>query len=266
MSYLQLVAAMSFYAVYYLATRAFQSAFLDRVGFAETPWLWAIPSTWFAALIAVAGGRRAARGVDRVGRGAAAVGHLRAARRRTPVARLRAARRRGDRGRRSRRAGAACARLPGFGSGEAPRRRAPGPRAVPLRSAVPHGRARHPAADRFLPAAWGRTRAALQDPFTGAAEPSGPGVFFAIVFIPITLHAALTVERELARGVDLLRHAGLARAHRRRREELRLVLFSRQLPARAGGGLELLLRTRLARRGPRALRRAARAPAAAARR
>src|SRR6185436_16396730 len=60
LSYLQLVAATSFYVTYYLATRAFRSAFLEHIGFAAAPWLWAVPSTWFAALVAVAAGRAGA--------------------------------------------------------------------------------------------------------------------------------------------------------------------------------------------------------------
>jgi hypothetical protein len=34
----------------------------------------------------------------------------------------------------------------------------------------------------------------MQDPFISSARGGGPGVFFAIVFIPMTLHAALTVS------------------------------------------------------------------------
>jgi hypothetical protein len=60
MSYMQLVAAMTFYLMYYLASRAFQSAFLAQIGFAGAPWLWAIPSTWFAALVALAAGHTGA--------------------------------------------------------------------------------------------------------------------------------------------------------------------------------------------------------------
>ena len=35
---------------------------------------------------------------------------------------------------------------------------------------------------------------ALEDPFLASSHASGPGVFFAIVFIPMTLYAALTVS------------------------------------------------------------------------
>src|SRR5262249_46813472 len=59
MSYFQLAAAMTFYLLYYMATRAFQSAFFERIAFAGAPWLWAIPSTWFAAFVAVASGTAA---------------------------------------------------------------------------------------------------------------------------------------------------------------------------------------------------------------
>jgi len=60
MSYMQLVAAMTFYGMYYLATRAFQSAFLERIGFERVPWLWAFPSTWFAAFVGLAAGHTGA--------------------------------------------------------------------------------------------------------------------------------------------------------------------------------------------------------------
>src|SRR6185436_17207541 len=40
----------------------------------------------------------------------------------------------------------------------------------------------------------GSNRGGMQDPFSSAGEPSGPGVFFAIAFIPITLHAALSAS------------------------------------------------------------------------
>jgi len=40
----------------------------------------------------------------------------------------------------------------------------------------------------------GASQGGMQDPFTSSARGGGPGVFFAIVFIPMTLHAALTVS------------------------------------------------------------------------
>jgi len=192
MSYLQLVSAMSFYAVYYLATRAFQSAFFDRAGFAEMPWLWTIPSTWYAALIAVASG-----GAPRAAWIASAAALVLSA----MCVPLAAGRLSLDYARRVGEATAVgepssrrrLARLPGFGSGEG--------RAVALLV-----RAQFRFDQRFrmgvlgiLPLTgfyllMGTNRGGMQDPFTSAAEPSGPGVFFAIAFIPITLHAALSAS------------------------------------------------------------------------
>jgi hypothetical protein len=40
----------------------------------------------------------------------------------------------------------------------------------------------------------GINQGALEDPFLASSHHGGPGVFFAVVFIPMTLHAALTVS------------------------------------------------------------------------
>jgi hypothetical protein len=192
MSYFQLLAAMSFYAVYYLATRAFQTAFFQRVGFDETPWLWAIPSTWFAALIGVSGGHPSrgtwlaagaalalAAACVPLAAGRLSLDYARRVGEATAVSEPSARRRR--------------LRLPGFTRGEA--------RAVALLV-----RAQFRFDQRFrmgvlgiLPLTgfyllMGTNTGGMQDPFSRSAHPSGPGVFFAIVFIPITLHAALTVS------------------------------------------------------------------------
>lgn len=192
MSYLQLVAAMSFYAVYYLASRAFQSAFFARAGFSDMPWLWTIPSTWYAALIVIAPGR--APFAAWIASAAALL--LTAAS--VPLA---AGRLSLDYARRVGEASAVgepssrrrLMRLPGFSSGEA--------RAVALLV-----RAQFRFDQRFrmgvlgiLPLTafyllMGSNRGGMQDPFSSAGEPSGPGVFFAIAFIPITLHAALSAS------------------------------------------------------------------------
>jgi hypothetical protein len=193
MSYLQLASAMLFYGMYYLATRAFHSAFLERIGFAQAPWLWAMPSTWFAAFVAVAGGHAPAAAwlasaaavvlcaacvplaagrlsldyARRIGE-MSAVGEPPSRRRRTLP-------------------------LPGFSSGEA--------RAVAL---LVRGQFRFDQRFRMgvlgiLPLTGfylllGMNEGALEDPFLATSHHGGPGVFFAIVFIPMTLHAALTVS------------------------------------------------------------------------
>jgi hypothetical protein len=192
MSYLQLVAAMSFYGVYYLASRAFQSAFFERAGFSEMPWLWTIPSTWYAALIIIAPGHAPLAAWI-----AAAAALLLTA----VCVPLAAGRLSLDYARRVGEATAAgepsarrrLMRLPGFGSGEA--------RAVALLV-----RAQFRFDQRFrmgvlgiLPLTGfyllvGSNRGTMQDPFTSVTAPSGPGVFFAVAFIPITLHAALSAS------------------------------------------------------------------------
>ena len=193
MSYLQLVAAMLFYGMYYLATRAFHSAFLERIGFAGAPWLWAMPSTWFAAFVAVAGGRAPAAAW--LASGAAIV--LCAACVPLAAGRLSLdyARRIGEMSA----VGEPAARrrrtlpLPGFASGEA--------RAVAL---LVRGQFRFDQRFRMgvlgiLPLTGfylllGMNEGGLEDPFLATSHQGGPGVFFAIVFIPMTLHAALTVS------------------------------------------------------------------------
>jgi hypothetical protein len=190
LSYVQLLGATAFYLVYYLATVGFRHAFLDRIGFESTPWLWAIPSTWFAAVIGISGGgasvatwiaAEAALVVTilcvplAAGRlsldYARRIGEVTAVS--EPVSRRRSF------------------RLPGFASGEA--------RAVALLV-----RAQFRFDQRFrmgvlsiLPLTgfyllMGLNEGALADPFSGS--PSGAGVYFAVVFIPMTLHTALAAS------------------------------------------------------------------------
>lgn len=191
MSYLQLAAATSFYLVYYLAVTSFQGLLLDRFGFASTPWLWALPPTWFAALVAVAGGDAPAAAW------AAAALAILVAGVSVPLAAGRLsldyARRVGEMSAvgeppRNRRG----LPIPGFGRSEA--------RAVAL---LVRAQFRYDARFRMavlglLPLTGfylllGMGEGALRDPFSGTTQ-TGPGVFMAIVFIPMTLHAALTVS------------------------------------------------------------------------
>ena len=191
MSYLQLVAAMLFYGVYYLATVAFQETLLARLDFEQSPWLWLIPSTWFAAFVGVmAGGSAAtwmASGVALLlaiacvplAAGRLSLDYARRIGEMTGV---------GEPARKGR-----APRLPGFRTGEG--------RAVALLV-----RAQFRFDQRFrmgvlgiLPLTVfylliGMDQGALQDPFLRGSRPTGPGVFMAVVFIPMTLHAALTVS------------------------------------------------------------------------
>jgi len=190
-SYLQLAAASSFYLLYYLMTRTFQGAMLDRLDFDTSPWLWSFPTTWFAAIVAIAGGAAAPAWFASAGAIVVVVMCLPLAAGRLS---LDYARRLGDLT-----AGGEPARaprsgwLPGFRRGEA--------RAVALLV-----RAQFRFDQRFrmgvlgiLPLTGfylllGIDGGALHDPFVPGAHPGGPGVFMAVVFIPMTLHAALTVS------------------------------------------------------------------------
>jgi hypothetical protein len=190
-SYLQLVGATSFYLLYYFMTRTFQGAMLDRLDFAASPWLWSFPTTWFAAWVVVAEGATAAAWLAA---GAACVVVIAC----LPLAAGRLsldyARRLGEltaegEAARAPRSGW----LPGFRRGEA--------RAVALLV-----RAQFRFDQRFrmgvlgiLPLTGfylllGLDGGALQDPFVSGTAASGPGVFMAVVFIPMTLHAALTAS------------------------------------------------------------------------
>ena len=56
MTYLQLASAMAFYGAYYLITVGFQGTALAGTAFADLPWLWLNPASWFAAFVPIAGG------------------------------------------------------------------------------------------------------------------------------------------------------------------------------------------------------------------
>lgn len=190
-SYLQLVGATSFYLLYYVMTRTFQGAMLERLDFESSPWLWSIPTTWFAAFVALTAGPNA----DAWLAAGAAVALVMVC---LPLAAGRLsldyARRLGELtavGEPSRAPRSGW--LPGFRRGEA--------RAVALLV-----RAQFRFDQRFrmgvlgiLPLTGfylllGLDGGALQDPFVSGAHASGPGVFMAVVFIPMTLHAALTIS------------------------------------------------------------------------
>jgi hypothetical protein len=192
MSYFQLAAAMSFYMLYYVAARAFQTAFLERIGFAGAPWLWVVPSTWYAALVSVASGA-----ATRASWIAAAAGILATACC-VPLAagrfsldyaqRVGEVTAVGEPARRRR-----MLRLPGFGRGEA--------RAVALlvRAQFRFDQKFRMGVLGILPLTgfyllMGLNKGAVPDPFTNTSPQSGPGVFFAIVFVPMTLQASLTIS------------------------------------------------------------------------
>lgn len=191
MSYLQLAAATSFYLLYYLAATSFQGVVLDRVGFANAPWLWALPTTWYGAVVAVASGGAATAAWI------AAAAALLLTALSVPLA---AGRLSLDYARRIGEMSAVGEpvtnrrglRVPGFGRDEA--------RAVALlvRAQFRYDSRFRMAVLGLLPLTgfyllMGMGEGALRDPFTEGTQ-RGPGVFMAIVFIPMTLHAALTVS------------------------------------------------------------------------
>lgn len=55
-SYLQLVSMMGFYGAYYLSMQGFRDSFLAQITFADRPWMWANPASWFAAFVRVSAG------------------------------------------------------------------------------------------------------------------------------------------------------------------------------------------------------------------
>jgi hypothetical protein len=192
MSYVQLLAATSFYVMYYLATVGFRHVFLGGLGFDTSPWLWAVPPTWFAAFVPIAGGQGTAAAWAASGAAVAltllciplAAGRLS----------LDYARRVGEMTATSEPAEARRSlRLPGFGRGEA--------RAIALLV-----RAQFRFDQRFrmgvlsiLPLTgfyllMGLDAGALRDPFVEGERAGGPGVYFAVIFIPMTLHTALTIS------------------------------------------------------------------------
>lgn len=189
-SYAQLLGAAVFYLVYYLATVSFRHAFLERVGFAETRWLWLVPSTWFAAFIPLAAGTSSVAGWLAAAAALAvsvlclplAAGRLSLdyARRIGEVTTVSEAPRR-------RRAPG----LPGFARDEA--------RAVALlvRAQFRFDQRFRMAVLSIVPLTgfymlMGLDDGVLRDPFAGGGR--GPGVYFAVLFIPMTLHTALAAS------------------------------------------------------------------------
>lgn len=191
MSYLQLVAASTFYLLYYLVTRAFGAAFLERKGFEDASWMWAVPSTWFASFVAVAAGHGTLRSWTAAGAALLLCGLC------VPLAAGRLsldyARRLGEMTAVGEPARRRDLRLPGFSRGEA--------RAVALlvRAQFRYDQRFRMGVLGVLPLTGfymllGINSGALVDPFVSSATQSGGTVFFAVVFIPMTLHAALSVS------------------------------------------------------------------------
>jgi hypothetical protein len=56
LSYLQLTASTTFIAGYYLVAQVSQSAHLRSLSIRHVRWIWSLPSTWFASLVPLAGG------------------------------------------------------------------------------------------------------------------------------------------------------------------------------------------------------------------
>jgi hypothetical protein len=177
--------------MYYLVTRAFGAAFLERKGFADASWMWAVPSTWFASFVAVAAGHGTLRSWTAAGAALLLCGLC------VPLAAGRLsldyARRLGEMTAVGEPARRRDLRLPGFSRGEA--------RAVALlvRAQFRYDQRFRMGVLGVLPLTGfymllGMNNGALVDPFVSSATQSGGTVFFAVVFIPMTLHAALSVS------------------------------------------------------------------------
>ena len=192
-SYLQLAASMTFYGVYYIAMVGFRRSFFDRLGFSDAPWLWANPASWFAAFVPLAGG--AATPAVWLAAGAAVVLTALC----VPLAAGRLsldyAQRLGDITAAAEPVRAASRRLPlpGFSRDEA--------RAVALlvRAQFRFDQRFRMAVLSILPLTGfylllGMDRGALADPFSQEPTSGGAAVYFAILFMPMTLHASLSVS------------------------------------------------------------------------
>jgi hypothetical protein len=197
-SYLQLIVSMLFYVVYYLATIGFQHSFLERTGFADTTVWWLNPAAWFAAFIPLAAGHGSPRLI------AASLAAVVMTALAVPIAAGRLsldyARRLGEvsaAAEPARPGGRHRFHLPGFGRGEA--------RAVALLV-----RAQFRFDTRFRMAVLGilpltafyfmLDPAAFTDPFAGQAAESGVTMYFAVMFLPMTLQMALHASESWRAG------------------------------------------------------------------
>jgi hypothetical protein len=190
MSYAQLAGSSLFYLLYYFGTVGFRQALFDRLAFERAPWLWTIPSTWFAAFVPIA----ASQGTPAAWAAAAAALVVTALCVPLAAGRLSLdyARRIGEATAVSEpvRAGRVL-RLPGFARDE--------PRAVAVlvRAQFRFDQRFRMAILSMVPLTGfylliGLDEGALRDPFAGGG--AGPGVYFAVMFIPMTLHAALAAS------------------------------------------------------------------------
>jgi hypothetical protein len=192
-TYLQLVTSVGFYALYYLVTLAFRHSVFDRISFGEAPWLWADPATWFAALVPIAAGQATGGDVAAAAAAIVVTGFS------VPLA---AGRLSLDYAQRLGEVTAAAEPpspkrrslpLPGFGRNEA--------RAVALlvRAQFRFDQRFRMAVLSILPLTafylvLGLDQGALADPFAQRIHASGASVYFAILFVPMTLHASLGVS------------------------------------------------------------------------
>jgi hypothetical protein len=186
--YLQLAASLFFFGGYVFVIKAFEEARIRDLSVGAIAWIWAVPSTWFAAFVPALTGGGGTR--EWLALGAAvlltagcaplAAGRLSLdfAERLAQAPATSAANRRGRR----------AVRLPGFGRGEA--HAVATLIAAQFRNDLPFRMsilAIVPMTVFYLLLGTG----GLTDPFV--AEPDGGGipVYFGVVFMPMTLHGAL---------------------------------------------------------------------------
>ncbi len=194
LSYLQLLASMLFLGGYYLATLAFEQSRLQRLSFAELPWLWLDPASWFAAFVPIAGGTAGhAEWIAAVAAVAVTLGCVPLASGRLS---LDYAERLADISTASEAAAGGrsfVTRIPGFARHEA--------HAVALliRAQFRYDNRFRLAVLSILPLTvfyilLGARSAALADPFSGDPGGGSTPLYFAVVFLPMTLHASLRVS------------------------------------------------------------------------
>lgn len=190
--YLQLAASTFFFGGYYFVMRALEEARVRQLSVRDVDWIWLVPSTWFAALVPAVSGRAGTREWIAVAAAVtltAACAPLAGGRltldyaehlSKTSTAAAARPRRRSGR------------RLPGFGRGEAYAI------ATLIRAQFRHDMRFRMAILTILPLTAFYVllggSGSLSDPFVaGAARPNVP-LYFAVVFMPMTLHGALRLS------------------------------------------------------------------------
>ncbi len=191
-SYLQLAASTFFLGGYYFVMRALEEARVRQLSVRDVEWIWLVPSTWFAALVTAVSGRAGAREWLAVAAAVtltAACAPLAAGRLTLDYAEhlSKTSTTAGTSSRRRR-----TFRIPGFGRGEAYAI------ATLIRAQFRHDMRFRMAILTILPLTVfyvliGGSKS-LSDPFVADAGQANVPLYFAVVFMPMTLHGALRLS------------------------------------------------------------------------